>query len=136
MASGVVIRNFFRVLLVSWAGSLWSLAWVAYVLFHAQSDRHLAGVVVGTLLTAETYLGIAVGILALLLPGRTRFVWGYLAALLMAANQWGLRRVMEISHARGAAWGLSFGAWHGVSVLLYGLACIAVIVLIWREDFR
>ena len=131
-----MIRNFFRVLLVSWAGSLWSLASVAYVLFHAQSDRHLAGIVVGKLLTAETYLGVAVGILAVLLPGRTRFVWGYLAAMLMALNEWGLRRVMDVAHARGTAWGLSFGAWHGVSVVLYGLACISVILLIWREDFR
>jgi hypothetical protein len=131
-----VIRDFFRVLLVFWAGSLWSLAGVAYALFHAQPDRHLSGMLVGRLLTAETYLGLAVGILALLLPGRTRFLWGYLAALLMAANEWGLRRVMEASHARGAALGLSFGAWHGVSVLLYGLACIAVVLLIWREDFR
>ena len=131
-----MIRNFFRVLLVLWAGSLWSLAWVAYTLFHAQSDRHLAGTLVARLLTAETYLGVAVGVLALLLPGRTRFVWGYLAALLMALNEWGLRRVMEVAHARGSAWGLGFGAWHGVSVLLYGLACIAVIVVIWREQSR
>jgi hypothetical protein len=131
-----VIRRFFRVLLVLWAGGLWSLAGVAYTLFHVQSDRHLAGVLVGKLLTAETYLGVAVAILALLLPGRTKFVWGYVAALLMAANEWGLRRVMEAAHAHGSAWGLGFGAWHGVSALLYGVACIAVIVVIWREDFR
>ena len=64
-----MIRNIFRVLLVLWAGSLWSLAGVAYTLFHVQSDRHLAGMVVGRLLTAETYLGVGVGVLALLLPG-------------------------------------------------------------------
>jgi hypothetical protein len=131
-----VIRNFFRVLLVLWAGSLWSLAGVAFILFHVQSDRHLAGVVVGRLLTAETYLGVAVGVLALLLPGRTQFVWGYLAAMLMALNEWRLRRVMDVAHSRGTAWGLGFGAWHGVSAVLYGLACIAVLVVIWREQFR
>ena len=131
-----MIRNFFRVLLVLWAGSLWSLAGVAFILFHVQSDRHLAGIVVGRLLTAETYLGAAVGVLALLLPGRTQFVWGYLAALLMALNEWGLRRVMDVARSRGTAWGLGFGAWHGVSALLYGLACISVLVVIWREQFR
>jgi hypothetical protein len=131
-----VIRNIFRLLLVLWAGSLWSLAWVAYILFHAQSDRHLAGMVVGRVLTAETYLGAAVGVLALLLPGRTKFLWGYLAALLMAANEWGLRRLMDTAHARGSAWGLSFGAWHGVSALLYGMACLAVVVVIWRQEYR
>lgn len=131
-----MIRNFFRVLLVLWAGSLWSLAGVAFILFHVQSDRHLAGVVVGRLLTGETYLGGAVGVLALLLPGRTQFVWGYVAAMLMALNEWGLRRVMDVAHSRGTAWGLGFGAWHGVSAVLYGLACIAVLVVIWREQFR
>lgn len=131
-----MIRHLFRVLLVLWAGSLWSLAWVAYTLFHAQPDRHLSGMLVGRLLSADTYLGIGVGTLALLLPGRTKFLWGYLAALVMAANEWGLRRVMEEAHARGAAWGLPFGAWHGVSALLYGVACIAVLVVIWRQEYR
>ena len=131
-----MIRNFFRALLVLWAGSLWSLAWVAYTLFHAQSDRHLAGVLVGRLFTAETYLGLAVGMMALLLPGRTKFVWGYLAVMLLACNEWGLRRVMDLAHTRGAVGGLGFGAWHGISALLYGLACLASLVVIWREDFR
>jgi hypothetical protein len=131
-----VIRNIFRLLLVLWAGSLWSLAGVAYTLFHVQSDRHLAGMVVGRLLTAEAYLGAAVGVLALLLPGRTKFLWGYLAALLMAANEWGLRRLMDTAHARGSVWGLSFGAWHGVSMLLYGVACLALVFVIWRQAYR
>ena len=131
-----MIRNIFRVLLVLWAGSLWSLAGVAYTLFHVQSDRHLAGMVVGRLLTAETYLGAAAGVLALLLPGRTKFIWGYLAALLMAADEWGLRRVMDTAHVRGSVWGLSFGAWHGVSAVLYGAACLALAVVIWRQEYR
>jgi hypothetical protein len=131
-----VIANLFRLLLVLWAGSLWSLGWVAYTLFHAQTDRHLAGLLVGKLFTAETYLGLAVGVLALLLPGRTKFIWGYLAVMLLAINEWTLRRLMDVAHARGAAWGLSFGAWHGVSAALYALACIAVVILIWRQDFR
>ncbi len=135
-AARIVIRNFFRVLLVLWAGSLWSLAWVAYTLFHAQGDRHLAGVLVGKLFSAETYVGLAVGVMALLLPGRTKFVGGYVAALLLACNEWGLRRVMDLAHARGEVWGLGFGAWHGISALLYGVACIASLCVIWRGDFR
>lgn len=131
-----MIRNVYRVLLVLWAGSLWSLAWVAYTLFHAQVDRHLAGMLVGRLFTAETYLGLGVGVMALLLPGRTKFVWGYVAVALLACNEWGLRRVMDLAHARGSVWGLGFGAWHGVSAVLYGMACLAIIRVIWREDFR
>ena len=26
--------------------------------------------------------------------------------------------------------------WHGVSAVLYVIACIAVLILVWKEDFR
>jgi len=132
-----VLRKVFRVLFVLWAGSLWSLAaWVAPTLFYAQGDRHLAGVLAAKLFGIETYVGLAVAVLALLLPGRTKFVWGYLAAALLCLNQWVLKRIMEQAHAHGAAAGLSFGAWHGVSAALYLVACLAVLLLVWNEDFR
>jgi hypothetical protein len=132
-----VIRQFFRVLLVLWAGSLWSLAiWVAPTLFYAQGDRHLAGVLATRLFSIETYVGLGVAVLALLLPGRTKFVWGYLAAALLAINEWGLKRVMTAAHAHGGVAGLTFGAWHGVSALVYVLACLLVLGLIWRQEIR
>jgi Domain of unknown function (DUF4149) len=132
-----VIRSVFRVLFVLWAGSLWSLAlWVAPTLFYAQGDRHLAGILAGRLFSLETYVGLATAALALILPGRARFVWGYLAAALLAINEWVLKRIMEQAHVHGAAAGLSFGAWHGVSAVLYVASCVAVLRLVWNEDFR
>jgi hypothetical protein len=130
------IRNALRVLKVLWAGSLWSLLWVTQTLFSAQSDRHLAGALAGRLFTIETYLGAAVALIALLLPGREKFLWGYLAAALLALNEWALRPVMSAARTHGSAAGLTFGAWHGVSMLLYVLACLAIVLLIWKEDFR
>jgi len=68
-----VIRNAYRVLLVLWAGSLWSLAlWVAPTLFFAQPDRHLAGLLAARLFAVETYLGMAVAAIGCALPG----CWG------------------------------------------------------------
>ena len=132
-----MIRNGFRVLFVLWAGSLWSLAaWVAPTLFYAQGDRHLAGVLAARLFSIETYIGVGVAVLALLLPDRTKFVWGYLAAALLSINEWALKRIMEQAHSHGTAAGLGFGAWHGVSAVLYVLACLAVLRLVWNEDFR
>jgi len=132
-----VLRNGFRVLFVLWAGSLWSLAaWVAPTLFYAQGDRHLAGVLAARLFSIETYIGVGVAVLALLLPDRTKFVWGYLAAALLSINEWALKRIMEQAHSHGTAAGLGFGAWHGVSAALYVLACLAVLRLVWNEDFR
>ena len=132
-----MLRNAFRVLFVLWAGSLWSLAaWVAPTLFYAQGDRHLAGVLAARLFSIETYVGVGVAALALLTPGRTKFVWGYLAAVLLSINEWVLKRIMAQAHAHGTAAGLGFGAWHGVSALLYVVACLAVLRLVWNEDFR
>lgn len=131
-----MIRNVFRVLLVLWAGSLWSLAFVTWTLFHAQADRHLAGVLAGPLFSFEAYLGAAAAALALVLPGRARFLWGYAAAALLAINEWALRPVMVAARTHGVYAGLTFGAWHGVSFALYALASIAMLVLIWRQDFR
>jgi hypothetical protein len=131
------VRNAFRVLFVLWAGSLWALAaWVAPTLFSMQSDRHLAGLLAGRLFSIETALGLAVAAFALLLPGRRKFVAGYAAAALLAINQWGLKPLMAAAQARGAAVGLTFGAWHGISALLYLLACLAALLLVWKEDFR
>jgi len=132
-----VLRSGFRVLFVLWAGSLWSLAaWVAPTLFYAQGDRHLAGVLAARLFSIETYAGVCVAVLALLSPSRTKFVWGYFAAVLLSTNEWVLKRFMEQAHAHGTAAGLGFGAWHGVSAVLYVLACLAVLRLVWNEDFR
>ncbi len=132
-----MIRSAFRVLSVLWAGSLWSVGlWVTPILFAVESDHRLAGMQAGRIFSIETYVGIAVAAFALVLPGRTKFVWGYLAAVLLAVNEWGLGPVMVVARAHGSAAGLTFGAWHGVSAVIYLLASLAMLVLIWREDFR
>jgi hypothetical protein len=131
------VRKLFQVLIALFAGSLWSLAaWVTPTLFYSQSDRHLAGVLAGKLFSIETYVGLGVALLAVLLGLRRGFALGYAAIGLLAVNEWGLRQVMSAAHARGAVAGLSFGAWHGVSALLFVCACLAVLVLVWNEDFR
>jgi Domain of unknown function (DUF4149) len=132
-----VIRSAFRVLSVLWAGSLWSVGlWVTPIVFAVESDHRLAGVLAGRIFSIETYVGIAVAVFALLLPDRTKFVWGYLAAVLLAVNEWGLRPVMVVAREHGSAMGLTFGAWHGVSAVIYLAACAALLVLVWKHDFR
>lgn len=132
-----VIRSFARVLLVLWAGSLWSVGlWVTPILFHVQADRHMAGLLAGRIFTVETFVGLGVAALAALLPGRARFAWGYFAAAVLALNEWGLRPVMVAAGTHGTAWGLTFGAWHGVSAVLYLLACMALVLLVWKQEIR
>jgi Domain of unknown function (DUF4149) len=132
-----MVRCVLRLLLVLWAGSLWSLAaWVAPTLFHAQGDRHLAGMLAARLFSIETYVGLGVALLAMLLRERGKFIWGYAAAGLLAVNQWALKPVMTAAHSRDAVAGLTFGAWHGVSAAIYVLACVALVPLILKDDYR
>jgi hypothetical protein len=150
-------RNLFRVLLVLWAGSLWSLAvWVAPTLFDLLADRHQAGALAARLFSIEAYLGMAVAAAALILArtggmgaprmavagtavarsGAPRMGGLYVAAALLAVSEFVLKRFMEAARIDGATGGLSFGAWHGISAILYIAACLAVLVVIWKEDFR
>jgi hypothetical protein len=132
-----MVRCLFRLLLVLWAGSLWSLAaWVAPTLFHLQSDRQLAGILAARLFSVETYVGLGAAAFALLLSARAKFKWGFVAAGLLAVNEWALKPVMATAHGNGAALGLSFGAWHGVSAVIYVGACVAVAVPILKFEFR
>jgi hypothetical protein len=131
-----ILARSFRVLTTLWAGSLWSLLWVAAVLFRFLSDRHTAGLIAARLFGIETYLGLAVAALALMLPDRGRFRLGFFAVALLAVNEWILKRVMNLAQSQGSALGLGFGAWHGVSALLYVLACLCVVVLIYQDEYR
>jgi hypothetical protein len=131
------VQRAFRVLLVLWAGSLWSVAiWVTPTLFYAQPDRHLAGLLAGRLFTIETYVGIATALIAAVRAGRLRFGGLYVAAMVLAIDQWGLRPAMVLARTRGAFGGLTFGAWHGVSAALYAVACVGALVVVWNNDLR
>jgi hypothetical protein len=130
------VQRLFRVSLALWAGSLWAMLWVAAVVFHFQSDKHVAGLIAGALFSIETYLGLCVGLLALVLPARGKFGLGFLAGALLCLNEWALKPVMEAARLHGSALGLGFGPWHGVSALIYVFACLGVAVLVWKDDFR
>jgi Domain of unknown function (DUF4149) len=131
-----MIRCLFRLLLVLWAGSLWSLAaWVAPTVFHTQADRQLAGMLASRLFSIETYVGLAAAAFAVLLPVRGKFKWGFVAAGLLAVNEWALKPVMAMARTDGAALRLSFGAWHGVAGVIYLGACVALAVVVLKCEF-
>ncbi|HEY0801861.1 MAG TPA: hypothetical protein VGD54_13530, partial [Steroidobacteraceae bacterium] len=58
------------------------------------------------------------------------------AAAMLAMNEWILKRIMSLAQTRGSAAGLGFGAWHGVSAALYLLACLGVVVMIYKDEYR
>jgi hypothetical protein len=106
--------------------------WVAPTLFFSQPDRHLAGLLAARLFAVETYLGMAVAALGLALPVRGELRALYVAVALLALNEWIIKRLMERAQLEGAALGLSFGAWHGVSAVGYLAGCLLVVWVVWK----
>jgi hypothetical protein len=126
-----------RIVLVLWAGSLWALAlWVAPLVFRLAPDHHAAGVIAAGLFQAETYFSFAVAGIALWRFGRQRFRGIYLATVLLAINEFIIKRLFNYIRVVGNVAGLGFGGWHGISAALYVAACLAALLVIWQDDFR
>jgi hypothetical protein len=51
---------------------------------------------------------------------------------LLVINEWIVKRLLEQARTQGAALGLSFGAWHGVSMVGYLIGCLLVLGVIWK----
>lgn len=120
-----------------WMGSLWTIcAVVATGLFAFLDDRHLAGTIAGEFFHIATWLGLAFAVLLavlLRLAGQvTRPLMGWiaLAAAPPLANEIGLLPVMESARVAGNM--ALFGSLHLVSVVLFAIAGIATLALVWR----
>ena len=133
----ILLRRALRLLLVLFAGSLWAVAaWIAAIIFAAEPNRHIAGIIASRLFMVQTGLGVGIALLALSLPDRRRYRLLYAAAALLAVNELLLKPIMETARLQGSALGLGFGPWHGVSAVLYLVACASMLVLVWKDDLR
>jgi hypothetical protein len=133
------MQRILHVILVAWAGSLLTICClVAPSLFAVLPDRQLAGQVAGYFFRLEAWLGLALGILAFILLVRrvvawaTKFDFGLLIGAVLAplASELGLRQMMSAARAVGDM--RSFGLLHGLSALLFAVACAATLLLVWR----
>ena len=138
-----------RILLVTlWAGSLWTVGYVAAPLFFATlPDRMLAGTMAGMLFRAEAWLSLVCGVLLLAIlraePERAsgacqRLVIAMLLCVL--AGYFGLQPFMaEIRAAAAAAGGVMdeamrarFGLLHGVASVIYLIQSLLAVALVFR----
>jgi uncharacterized membrane protein YeaQ/YmgE (transglycosylase-associated protein family) len=145
-----MIANLRLLLAALWAGSVWAVSYLAAPSAFATLDSTLAGSVVGTMLTREAWLAIALALLLWVLvwrsgdldAGRRRWlnwiIFGMLACSL--AVYLGLQPLMAaIRESAGPAgvraspqWG-SFAALHGVSQLLYLVESVLGAVLVIKS---
>jgi len=122
-----MIPNVRLLLAALWAGSLWGVSYLAAPSAFATLDSTLAGRVVGTMLTREAWLSIALAVLLVVLTLRStdldarRRRWlfcciGGMPAGVRASPQWG-----------------TFATLHGVSQVCYLVGSILGAVLVVKS---
>ena len=137
----------FRALLAAaWAGFLLCIAFVAAPTAFAVLERAQAGSVVQRLFELDARLGLAAGLLLVMMErrlqrdgvstGRAGSALGWntvlplVALATIVAGYYALQPMMEAAKAGQGA--LSFGALHGISMAFFALKGLAVLVLAWR----
>ncbi len=122
--------------ITAWAGGLWAIGYIAVsILFRAQPDKQLAGMLSGQMLTMMGYLGIVCGMYLLLyrltLSGKAAVrEWSFwLVAVMLVITlllQFGIYPLMaeiklqaQSPDVRKSALAPRFKMWHGISSILY-----------------
>lgn len=138
-------------LTTAWVGSLWAVGYLAVpVLFYAQPDRQLAGMLAGQMFSLVAYLGMVCGLYLLLqrinMSGRASFrqalFWVVTAMLLITlVLQCGIQPVMtnlklqalplDVMHSTFAG---QFKMLHGVSSILYLIQSLLGIFLVVKTQ--
>ena len=136
--------------ITAWVGGLWAIGYIAvYILFRAQPDKQLAGMLSGQMLMAIGYIGIVCGIYLLLheltLSGKTAIrAWSFwLVATMLVITlllQYGIYPLMADIKLQAnspdvmqSAFGPSYKMWHGISTLLYLLESLLGVTLIIKS---
>jgi hypothetical protein len=121
-----------------WAGSLLTVCGIAApTAFAMLHDRSLAGAVAGRLFQIVTWLGVAFALVIALVLYMPRRGMPRADSILIAvtagaplASELALGPLMQSARAAGDM--ARFGALHGVSALLFALACLGALALAWR----
>ena len=146
------LQHLDAVLLTLWVGSLWSIGYLAVpILFQAQPDKHMAGMLAGEMFRVQSLAGIVCG---LYLLGRSGLMAGKAAmrqpfiltiALMLALTlliTFGIQPLMAQLKAQAlplevmqSALANKFALWHGISSILYLLESLLgalAVVLFFR----
>ena len=126
--------------ITAWVGGLWSIGYAVTILFRAQPDKQLAGMLSGHMFAVTSYVGIVCGAYLLLyrlaVSGKAamrEWLFWLVAAMLVITLllQFGIYPLMaEIklqAHSPDvmqSAMAESYKMWHGISSVLYLVECL------------
>lgn len=135
--------------ITAWVGGLWAIGYIAvYILFRAQPDKQLAGMLSGQMLTVVSYIGVVCGAYLLLyrlsISGKAavrEWVFWLVAAMLAITLllQFGIYPLMadiklqaQSPDVMQSALASRFKMWHGISSALYLLESLFGVALIFK----
>jgi hypothetical protein len=128
-----------RLILVAWAGGFWTVCGlVVPALFQLIPDKSQAGTIAASLFDFQSVLGLVFGVLYWILQ-RQRLdhfnkVSVFVAVMAPLVFLLVLRPWMNAVRAAGDM--THFGQLHGVAGLLFLVACVALVFVVWRSDFK
>jgi hypothetical protein len=133
----VIAQRIVAMVLALWAGSLVTVCAIAAPsLFAVLPDRHAAGQVAARLFLIETVIGVIASACFFVAFATNRVVTPRSVAILIVIAAAGpllsevaLDPLME--SARRAGDMARFGALHGLSALLFGVACVCSVIALW-----
>jgi len=124
--------------ITAWVGSLWAIGYLAVpVLFYAQPDRQLAGILAGQMFIKAGYLGLACGLYLLWyhirLNKQTAFrrqiIWTIAAMLSMALLiQFGIQPLMADLKTQALPLDVTQTDLYGRFKMLHGISSIAYLI--------
>lgn len=146
-----IASHLVTLLTTAWVGGLWAVGYLAVpVLFYAQPDRQLAGMLAGQMFSLVAYLGMACGIFLLIQriseSGRESFrltlFWIVAGMLLISlVLQFGIQPAMadlkiqalplDVMHS---AFADRFKMLHGISSIIYLIQSLLGIFLVIRTS--
>jgi hypothetical protein len=148
------MKNFSSILAslltTAWVGSIWAVGYLAVpVLFYAQPDRQLAGMLAGQMFTLVDYLGMACGLYLLVqhlgMSGRASFrqtlFWTVAVMLLITiVLHFGIQPVMDRLKAQAlpldvmhSPYADRFKMLHGMSSIIYLIQSLLGVILLVKS---
>jgi hypothetical protein len=132
----VIAQRIAAVLLALWAGSLVTVCAVVAPTLFALLERSNAGQVAARLFFIETLIGVAVAIAVFIaqraggvvLP-RPAAIAIIVGALAPVSSEVILGPMMQAARSAGNM--ARFGALHGVSAVLFVIACVSAVLAVW-----
>lgn len=131
-----ILRHLAALAITLWVGGLWAIGYLAVpILFHAQPDKQLAGMLAGQMFEVMGYAGIVCGTYLLLhrlaISGKAALrepLFPVIAAMLVItlSIQFGIQPLMADLKTQAlpldvmqSAFADQFRMWHGISSILY-----------------